>query len=206
MRRMTLATVVALLALTLFATRLAAQEQSGWALTFGIGRDAFGGGSLDSVTATPTEVEVVPAPRLALEFGARRRFGGWDGGVSVGYAAGHLRAATEDVSVDSRSAGFSRYRLAGTLARRVTRLEGATLLATVGPVMDFWRGEGLGERLSWGGRAGLALRLPLGQVELENVVQFTIGGSPFDRASVPPGVVLRSLRTWSVGVAANYRL
>jgi hypothetical protein len=204
MRRRTLATTIALLALC--TTRSAAQETAGWAISLEIGRDAFGGGSLDSVTAQPAEVEVLPAPRLAIEFGARHRFGGWEAGLSAGYAAGHLRAESGDVSVDSRSTGFTRYRLAGTIAHRLARLQSATLLAGVGPVLDFWRGNGLGERMAPGGRANVSLRVPLGRVELENVVQFTIGGSPFDSEGVPPGVALKPLRTWGLGVGLSYRL
>jgi len=177
-----------------------------WALHVSLGRDAFGGASLDSVTVTAVPVEVAPAPRLALEAGASRALGAWEVEASLGYASGNLRARTDDVVLDDRSGGVVRYRLGLALSRRLLTVAPASLHAMVGPVLDRWETADLGGRTVPGARIGASLRFTLGRVGIENALRFAAGGSPFDRSRLPPGVVLRPLTAWSVGVGLRYRL
>jgi len=206
MRTGTLASILAGLLLAGHSTPATAQQASKWTLHLTVGRDAFGGASLDSVTVPSVEVEVTPAPRLALEFGASRTMGAWEASVSGGYSSGNLRAVTADVAVDDRSGGITRYRMALTVARRIVSFSPASLHAVAGPVLDRWKSSDLGGRTVWGGRMGAALRFALGRTSIENAVLFTVGGSPFDQRALPSGVILRPLRTWTVAAGMRYSL
>ena len=206
MRRVTLAAALAGLLLAGSSTPAGAQHDSRWALQLSVGRDAFGGASLDSVTVPSVEVEVVPAPRLAMELGLSRTMGAWEAAVSGGYSSGNLRAVTQDVAVDDRSGGIRRYRVALTVSRRIASFSPGSVHAVAGPVFDRWESSDLGGHSVWGGRMGAVLRFALGRASIENAVLFTLGGSPFDQHALPSGVVLRSLRTWSVAAGIRYRL
>lgn len=184
----------------------AAQQGSPWTLHLTLGRDAFSGGSLDSVTVPSVEVEVVPAPRLTVELGASRTLGAWEAGISGGYSSGNLRAVAPDVAVEDRSGGITRYRLALIVARRIVSFSPASVHAVAGPVLDRWESSDLGGHTAWGGRMGAALRFALGRASIENAVLFTVGGSPFDSEALPPGVILRPLRSWSAAVGMRYGL
>ena len=178
----------------------AQQRMARWNLTLGISRDAFTGASSDTTTLPGTTVEVAPAPRLALEAGVRRRSGAWEIGVGIGYAAGALRARTEELLLDDRTGDVVRYRAALLVGRTLTPLGAATLVAIAGPALDHWEAGGIGNRTTVSGRAGLALRLPLGGLDFENTLTFGIGQSPFRQRTLPPEAKVHSLRTWSVGV------
>ncbi|TFG47838.1 MAG: hypothetical protein E4H38_07465 [Gemmatimonadales bacterium] len=184
----------------------AQQRPRPWELHVSLGRDAFGGASLDSVTVPSVPVEVTPAPHLAFEAGASRAFGAWEVGVSAGYASGNLRARTDRVVLDDRSGGVVRYRLGLILARRIVSVAPASVHALVGPVLDRWETADLGGRTVAGARMGASLRFALGRVSVENALLFAVGGSPFDQRALPAGVILRPLTTWSVGVGLRYGL
>lgn len=185
---------------SMLAGTLTAQERPAkWALRVEIARDAFTGASRDT-TQPAAAVEVGPAPRMALELGLTRALGGWEIGVSAGYASGGLRARTDVVALDDRSSDVSRFRAALLLSRRVTRLGSVELYIAAGPSLDHWRASGIGNRTTLGGRGGLTLRIPLGAVSLENTVRFGLSGSPFRARNLPPEAEVLALHTWSVGV------
>jgi len=179
---------------------LAAQERPArWTLHVDITRDAFTGASRDTSTLPGTEVEVVPAPRLAFEAGLNRQLGAWEIGFGAGYASGGLRASTDDLIFDDRTGDVRRFRAALHLGRRIARLGDATLHVGGGPSVDHWKVPGIGDRTTVAGRAGLALRIPLGGLLFENSVRFGLGGSPFKSSDLPPEARVRALRTWSIG-------
>jgi len=190
---------ILLIPLSLHAGALAGQTGHRWAIDVGIARDAFTGGSSDTTSLSGTEVEVVPAPRLAFEVGLSRGIGTWEIGLAGGYAAGALRARTDALVLDDRTGNVRRYRLALQAGRRLAGLGAATLHVTAGPLLDHWTTTGIGNRTTLGGRFGLVLRVPLGGVTLENALRFGLSPSPFRRRDLPPEAELRSLHTWSVG-------
>ncbi|MDH4347560.1 MAG: hypothetical protein OEW17_02040, partial [Gemmatimonadota bacterium] len=130
----------------------------------------------------------------------------WEAGISGGYSSGNLRAVAPDVAVEDRSGGITRYRLALIVARRIVSFSPASVHAVAGPVLDRWESSDLGGHTAWGGRMGAALRFALGRASIENAVLFTVGGSPFDSEALPPGVILRPLRSWSAAVGMRYGL
>lgn len=192
--------------LLLAASALAGQSPAPrWHLQFGTALEGFGGASADTSTIAGTEVEVRPASRLAFAVGLHRWWGSWETGVEVGYGSGALRAATDELQLDDRTADVTRYRAALLLGKRLAHLGNATLTLQVGPAVDHWELGGYGGRTTFAALAGLALRFPLGaRVEFENRVQGSLGGSPFQRETLPPEAEIRSLRT--LGVGAGLRI
>jgi hypothetical protein len=172
---------------------------SGWVLRLEITRDAFAGASRDTSTIPGAEVEVAPAPRLALEAGLTRGLGAWEVGFGAGYASGGLRATTDELILDDRTGDVRRFRAALQLGRRVASFGPATLHVIGGPSVDHWQVPGIGDRTTVAGRAGLTLRIPLGGIRFENSVRFGLGGSPFNARDLPPEARVRTLRTWSIG-------
>ncbi|HEY7682546.1 MAG TPA: hypothetical protein VH879_07865 [Gemmatimonadales bacterium] len=188
-------------------SQLPAQQRTDrWTATLGITRDAFTGASSDTTTISGTTVEVAPAPRLAVEAGLRRRAGAWEVGATIGYAPGALRARTKEFLLDDRTGDVVRYRAALLVGRTLTRLGEATLVAVVGPALDHWEAEGIGNRTTVSARGGLTLRVPLGRLTFENTLAFGVGQSPFSSRTLPPEAKLHSLRTWSFGVGLGVGL
>ncbi|MEO8138884.1 MAG: hypothetical protein ABI742_04505 [Gemmatimonadota bacterium] len=186
---------------------LPAQQQGGrWALVLSFARESFRGASSDTSSIPGTTVEVYPSSRLSTELGLGRRIGTWDVTVSAGYASGDLRAKTDLLVLDDRTTSVKRYRGALLLSRRLAGFRESSLLLVGGPVVDHWTTTGLGDRTTLGGRVGVALRVPLGRLELENRALFGIGASPFNRRDLPPEAKIESLRSWSLGVALRLRL
>jgi len=193
--------------LALWVLPLSAQAPDrGWALHLGIARDAFSGASSDTSTIPGTEVEVTPAPRVALATGLTRQAGAWEFGLELGYTSGGLRASTEDLRVEQRTNDVSRFRAALTVGRRLARSGPVSVLLLASPGVDYWETEGIGNRTTVALRGGLLLRIPFGRVEFENRLLAGIGGSPFRREDLPPGGKVESLRTFSLGAALRLRL
>ncbi len=192
--------------LLLTASALAGQAPDRrWHLQVGAALEAFGGASADTSTIPGTEVEVRPASRVSMAVGLHRRWGAWETGVELGYGSGALRAATDELQLDDRTADVTRYRAALLLGRRLARLGAATLTLLGGPAVDHWELGGYGGRTTFAFQAALALRFPLGaRVEIENRVLGSLGGSPFQRKTLPPEAEIRSLRT--LGVGAGLRI
>lgn len=192
--------------LLLATTALAGQAPDRhWQLQFGAALETFAGASADTSTIAGTEVEVRPASRVAIAVGLQRRWGAWETGIELAYGSGALRAATDELQLDDRTADVTRYRAALLLGRRLARLGGATLTLFGGPAVDHWELGGFGGRTTLAVQGGLALRFPLGaRVAVENRVTAGLGGSPFRRATLPPEAEIRSLRT--LGVGAGLRI
>jgi hypothetical protein len=186
---------------TLTARLLSAQTTADrWSFQVAVTRDAFQGASADTTTIPGSSVEVVPAPRLAFEAGASRGLGAWEVGLSGGYSAGALRAKTDALLVEDRSGDVTRIRASLSLGRRLATFGSASLLILAGPALDHWKTSGVGDRTTVSARVGLALRIPLGPVRLENLVSFGVGESPFRHADLPAEAQVRTLRTWSFGL------
>ncbi|HTS89059.1 MAG TPA: hypothetical protein VMG41_11250 [Gemmatimonadales bacterium] len=199
---MKLAYVPALLGVLTVAPPLSGQASSdGWALRLGVSRDAFTGASSDTTAVPGTVVDVQPAPRVAFEIGLRRAFRGWEVIVAAGYATGAARASTPAVLLEDRTGGVDRWRAGLLIGKRLATLDRASLVVLAGPGIDHWETDGFGNRTTVSGRAGLALRVPLGAVSFENSAFFGVGGTPFDRRYLPPEAVVHTLRTWSIGAA-----
>jgi opacity protein-like surface antigen len=184
----------------------AAAAQAGWTITLGVSRDAFSGASADTTTIPGTRVEVVPAPRLAIEIGVARSAGAWQLGLHLGHASGSLRAKTDALILDDRTGSVTRWRLSLLAGRRLATLDRLSLVALAGPALDHWETSGIGNRTTITGRAGLAVRIPLGRLSFENAASLGIGGSPFRRTDLPAEADVRRMLTWSVGAGLRLRL
>ncbi len=195
-----------LLALLLPTTLVAQRPGPRWALLLNVARESFGGASSDTSTIPGTTVEVYPASRLATEIGLVRRIGDWEVAFTAGYASGDLRARTDRLVLDDRTTSLKRYRGSLLLGRRLLALRAADLRLMAGPVLDHWTATGLGDRTAFGGRIGVALRIPLGRVALENRALFGVSPSPFNRRDLPPEAQIESLRSWSLGVGLRLDL
>lgn len=198
-----------LLLLSLAALPLGAQVPaagSRWTLRLAVSRDAFTGASADTSTLSGTRVEVVPTPRLAVEVGIGRRVGPWEVGISGGYAGGGLRAATDALFLDERTGGVDRYRASLMIRRELARLQAAALLVGAGGLLDHWRVSELGDHTTLGLRGGVILAIPLsGSLALENTALVAVGGGPFRKADLPPDAEIKTMWTWSLGVALRLR-
>lgn len=193
--------------LALWALPLSAQAPDrGWALYLGIARDAFTGGSSDTSTIAGTDVEVTPAPRIAIATGLTRQAGAWEFGLELGYTSGGLRASTDAIRIDDRSNDVTRFRAALSVGRRLARSGPVSVLLLASPGVDYWESEGISTRTTVALRGGLVLRIPFGRVDFENRLLAGIGGSPFRREDIPPGGKVESLRTFSLGAALRLRL
>lgn len=195
-----------LLALLLPTTLVAQRPGPGWVLLLNVARESFGGASSDTSTVPGTTVEVFPAPRLAAEIGLDRNIGDWELALTAGYASGDLRARTDRLVLDDKTTSLKRYRGSLLVGRRLLALREASLRLMLGPVIDHWTATGLGDRTALGGRIGVALRIPLGPVELENRALFGLGPSPFNRRDLPPEAKIESLRSWSLGIGVRFGL
>jgi hypothetical protein len=193
--------------LALWALPLAAQvPDRGWALHLGVARDAFSGASSDTSTISGTDVEVTPAPRIAIATGVTRQAGPWEFGLDLGYSSGGLRASTEDLRLEQRTNDVTRFRAALTVGRRVARSGPVSLVLLASPGVDYWETEGISTRTTMALRGGLVLRIPFGRVDFENRLLAGIGGSPFRREDIPPEGKIETLQTFSLGAALRIRL
>jgi hypothetical protein len=174
-------------------------SSSRWSLRISVAREAFTGASSDTTTIPGEEVEVAPAPRLAVDAGVGRRVGAWEIRLTGGYAAGGLRAKTDALLFDDRTGDVKRFRAALLLGRRIASPGPSELMLLAGPSVDHWTATGIGDRTTLSGRAGFSLTIPLGRVKLANTLLFGVGSSPFQRSSLPPEAKIKSLHTWSLG-------
>lgn len=194
------------LGLLLAAPLTAQQEGHAWSLSLSLARDVFAGASADTLTIPGVSVEVSPSPRLAFEAGLARRSGLWRLELSAGYAAGPLRAKSDDFLLDDRRGDVKRYRGALTLRRRLATLGAGELALSAGPTLDHWDSPGIGSRTVAGGRGGVVLAFSLGGVVWENRVTYAVSGSPFQKRDLPQGATVSALRTVGVGVALRFGL
>lgn len=183
-----------------------AAAQGRWLIGIGISRDVFTGGSDDTTSVPGTRLEVAPAPRTALEVGLTRSAGAWELGLQLGHASGHLRAKTDALILEDRTAGVTRWRVSVLGARRLASLDRVSLFLQAGPAIEYWESGGIGNRTTLSGRAGLAIRASLGRVSFENIATVGIGGSPFRQSDLPAEAEVRRLLTWSIGAGMRMAL
>lgn len=198
--------LVILLALGVAAPVGAQEPGNRWELRLDASRDAFSGGSTDTTTIPGTEVEVAPAPRMALEVGVSRELGVWRLGLGVGYASGGLRAKAPALILDDRTAEVTRYRAALLVSRQLIWRGAASLHLLAGPAVDQWSAAGIGDRTTLSCRLGLSARLWLGGLALENTITIGVGESPFQKDALPREARPRALRTLSFGAGLRLPL
>jgi hypothetical protein len=187
-------------------TPVAAAAQGSWTIGIGVSRDAFTGASTDTTTIPGVRVEIAPAPRVAIEIGVGRSAGAWEFGLQIGHASGSLRAKTDALMLEDRTGSVTRWRLSLLAGRRLATFEQLSLLLLAGPAVEHWEMSGIGNQTTFSGRAGLALRIPLGRLSLENNATLGIGGSPFRPSDLPPEAEVRRMLTWSVGAGIRLTL
>jgi hypothetical protein len=193
--------------LILIASRpVAAQSMDGWNLGLSVARESFTGAATDTVTVPGQRVEVTPTPRLNVEIAIDRSRGPWEFGLRAGYAGGSLRAKTDALILDDRSGGVNRWRMGLWVGRSIVTFQHATVSLLLGPGVERWSARGIGDHTTFGARAGLALRVPLGRLTLEHTASLGVSGTPFRRAALPAGATTRTMRTWSLGLGLRMHL
>ena len=201
-------TLRVVLALGIFAGHGAAAQSTSpprWHLTLAGEGLRFSRAAVDTSAPPDLQASLRPTSRVGAQIGLDRAFGRWEAGISVGYAAGQVEVYNESVRVVDRTAPITRYRVAAFVGRALTRIGSGRLVARAAPTADLWGVDG-DDRLEVGVETSLALRLPLGPLELENRVTLGISGSPIDQADVGEGGATRSLRTLAFGLGIRVPL
>ncbi|MBA3894004.1 MAG: hypothetical protein H0X69_09960 [Gemmatimonadales bacterium] len=173
-------------------------DHVGWHLGGGVEAVRFGH-VIVSQAAPGIAAEVRPSPRPALHLSLGRTYGSWGVDLEAGWAGGHIEAGNDAVSIQDRTSGVSRYRLAAGLGRRVAAAGAGDLSIVLAPTLDLWTIDG-DNRLRAGAEARLVLRVALGSVELENRVGIGLSGSPIKASDIGAISDSRGLRSVSVGV------
>jgi len=193
-----------LLAATPPAVAQVPAASSGWHLGLGIEAVRFAHVAVGQA-APGVGAEIRPSARPAAHVSLERAAGSWELGLEAGWAGGHIEVGNEAVSVQDRESDVSRYRLALSVGRRIATTGAGTVVLAIVPTLDLWSvlGDGRGRA---GAEARLAVRVPLGAVELENRISGGLSGNPIEIEDV--GVVsnLRGLRMLAVGIALRIRI
>lgn len=192
----------------LFAANAAAQAPErggGWRLSVGADALRFAGVARDTSTPPQARASLRPNGRVGLHAALARSFGAWGAELEVGWAGGHASAANSVVAIEDKTAELSRIRVAPAVNRRVTRLGNGELALTLGPTLDIWLVDGA-QRPRVGAEARLALRVPVGSVELENRITAGLSSSPVSREDLQEGFALSGLRAVAVGTGLRIRL
>jgi hypothetical protein len=176
-----------------------------WVL--GLGSDVlrFSGGVRDTVSPSETGVTLRPNGRLGIWAALAREFSSWNLALELGWARGHIVGSNSVVSIEDRTADVNRYRIAPTAGIRLLGMGSGRIEMAGGPTFDRWT---LGGEDRWriGGQARLAIRVPLGGLELENRVSFGISRCPITGSDAGEEFDSGSLRVLSFGVGLRYRL
>lgn len=201
--------IIRALALSLFvwhsAAAQSASQDSRWHLTLAGEGLRFSRAATDTSVPPEQRASLRPTSRVGGQIGLDRAFGRWEAEISGGYAGGQVEAYNESVRVVDRTAPITRYRIAASVGRTLTRVGGGRLVALAGPTADVWALDG-DHRLRVGVEAGLALRVPLGRLELENRIRLGLSGSPIDQEDIGEGGTRRSLRTVAFGAGLRVPL
>lgn len=196
-----------LLPLLAAAPPIAAQmatDYTGWRLGGGVEAVRFGHVAVTEA-APGVAAEVRPSGRPALYLSGGRNYGSWGVDLEAGWAGGHIEAGNDALSIQDRTSDVSRYRLAIGLARSVASAGGGTIAIVLAPTLDLWDVAGE-SRVRAGVEGRLALRVPLGAVELENRIGVGLSGSPIQAVDIGEVSNLRGLRTLLVGMGLRFRL
>ena len=195
--------IIAAFALTIFASRGALAQStprdSRWHLSLAAEGLRFSTAAVDTSAPPDLRASLRPTSRAGAQIGLDRAAGPWEAGISAGYAAGQVEIYNRSVKVVDRTAPITRYRLAASVGRALAPVGSGRLVARTGPTADLWAVDG-DHRMKIGIETSLALRLPLGPLELENRITLGISGSPIDQADIGGGGATRSLRSLAFGV------
>jgi hypothetical protein len=177
-------------------------DGSGWHLGGGVEVVRFGHVAV-SEAAPEVAAEVRPTARPAFHLSAGRNFGSWRLGVEAGWAGGHIEAGNDAVSIQDRMADVSRYRFALGLARHLAAAGNGVVEVSLAPTLDLWAVDG-DSRVRAGVEARVAIRVPLGHVELENRIGAGLSGNPVEAADIGQVSDLRGLRSLFVGLGLRF--
>jgi hypothetical protein len=195
-----------LLSLLAAAPPTAAQmpaDNTGWHL--GVGIEAVRFGHVAVSEAEPgVAAEVRPSGRPAFHLSVGRQYGPWGLDLEAGWAGGHIEAANDAISIQDRTSGVSRYRLAVGITRHLAAAGNGAIAIALAPTLDLWAVDG-DSRVRAGAEGRLVLRVPLGTVELENRIGVGLSGNPIEAADIGEVSELRGLRTVLVGVGLRFR-
>ncbi len=180
-------------------TPLAAQ----WSLGAAGSYTDFHGGARDQPGVTAE-----PSSRFESGISVRHSSPHWEFGLSVSWAPGHLstRDSTgQALQIDALSVGFTRYRLAPSISRKLFGVGAGRVMAVLGPVLDLWNGDDQA-RPRLGGQIGAALEAPLGSWVLRNFVMFGVEESPFNADEFGPTIRRPALQAFSIGMELQLKL
>jgi len=158
-----------------------------------------------SQAAPGVAAEIRPSARPGVYVAVGRAVGPWGLELEAGWAGGHIEVGNDVVSVQDRQSDVSRYRLAIGIARRIAAAGSGVVEVALAPTLDLWSLEGDG-RLRAGAEVRLAVRVPLGTVELENRLSAGLSGNPIEEEVIGEVSDLRGLRTLSVGIGLRFGL
>ena len=196
--------LIALLAAAPPASAQTPPAQQGWHLGGGVDALRFGH-VLVSDAAPDVAAELLPSGRAAFHLAVGRTAGPWTVSLEAGWAEGTIEAGNEFVSVRDLTSNVTRYRLALPVGRRVAGVGTGTLRFELAPTLDLWSVSG-DSRFGVGAEGRLALRMPLGDVDLEHRIGLGLSASPLDRADVGEIAEQRALRTLLIGLGLRTRL
>jgi hypothetical protein len=194
-----------LLSLLAAARPTAAQTPAsppGWHLGGGIEAVRFGHVAV-SQAVPGVAAEIRPSARPAVHLSVGRTIGPWRLDLEAGWAGGHIEAGNDLLSIQDRGSDVSRYRLALGIARRIAATGSGLLEIALVPTLDLWSVDGDG-RVRAGAEGRLAVRVPLGTVELENRLSAGVSGNPIEPEDVGEVTDLRGLRALSVGIGLRF--
>jgi len=194
----------AVLVAVLGSTPAAGSTQNGaWAISADVSTVWFGGGAEDPAA----DITIGPGPATAFGLGVTRVAGSVRLGVRLLRLESGLRLSGEGVTLTAENSGFTLYELAPEVSFRLVQLgsAGSNLRLAGGPTFDLWQLAGVDDRTRAGGRALVALEIPvaggwIGATWLEGAVS----GSVFDANELPSEYERRSLLRGSVGVELRY--
>ncbi len=179
-------------------------EHHGWHL--GGGADAVHFGHVAVSDAAPgVAARLRPSGRLAVHLTLARSAGPWNLSLEADWAEGRVEARNDVIAITDLTTDTDRYRLAVGLGRRLTPVGTGALYLQLAPTLDLWSLAGE-SRLRGGAELRLALRVPLGPVELEHRLGFGVSGSPVEATDVGSVSDERGLRALLVGVGVRTRL
>ncbi|MBA3345968.1 MAG: hypothetical protein H0T44_11855 [Gemmatimonadales bacterium] len=192
----------------LFAASAVAQapeRSGGWRLSLGADALRFAGVARDTSAPPQAQASLRPNGRLGLHMALARSFGLWGAELEVGWAGGHASATNRVVAIEDKTAELSRIRVAPALSRRLMGVGNGEIALALGPTFDLWLVDGA-QRSRVGAEARVALRVPVGSVELENRITAGLSSSPVIREDLQEGFALSGLRALAFGTGLRIRL
>jgi hypothetical protein len=160
-----------------------------WHVTIGEGL-RFSRGATDTSEVPDVRASLRPTARLGVHLGLSRSLGAWEADIGAEYAGGQVEAYNAALKIVDRTAPITRYRIGDAVGRRLIGAGAGYFAVLLGPTVDMWAVDGE-HRVRVGGEVRVALRLPLGKVELENRITVGLSASPIEADDVGAGGVKR---------------